>query len=62
MLQVFEDAYKSPLSLVIVDDVERLLGKFDCQMMCNWGVWDIGYLVYESALLDVWVQARFMEW
>jgi vesicle-fusing ATPase len=24
-LQVFEDAYKSPLSIVILDDIERLL-------------------------------------
>ena len=24
---MFEDAYKSPLSLVLVDDIERLLGK-----------------------------------
>jgi len=26
-MQVFEDSYKSPYSCVIVDDIERLLGK-----------------------------------
>jgi len=25
---VFDDAYKSPLSVIILDDVERLLGEF----------------------------------
>jgi len=28
LLQVFDDAYKSPLSVIILDDVERFLGEF----------------------------------
>ena len=27
---MFEDAYKSPLSCVVIDDIERLLGKWVC--------------------------------
>jgi len=29
---VFDDAYKSPLSVIIMDDVERLLGEFRLAM------------------------------
>lgn len=28
LTQIFEDAYKSQLSCVVVDDIERLLGEF----------------------------------
>ena len=34
-LQVFDDAYKSPLSLVIVDDIERLLGKYRLSLVID---------------------------
>jgi len=27
LFQIFEDAYKSPLSCIILDDIEGLLGK-----------------------------------
>lgn len=27
-LQVFEDAYKSPISCIVIDDIESLLGKW----------------------------------
>ena len=26
-IQVFEDAYKSPISCIVIDDIESLLGK-----------------------------------
>ena len=26
-MQVFEDAYKSPISCIVIDDIESLLGK-----------------------------------
>lgn len=32
--KVFADSYKSPLSVIVVDNLERLLGKFHVSTPC----------------------------
>jgi len=46
---VFDDAYKSPLSVIIMDDVERLLGEFRLAMTST----HKPYNNYDYAWLDL---------
>jgi hypothetical protein len=31
--KVFNDSYKSPLSVIVVDSIERILGKLECHVV-----------------------------
>ena len=38
--KVFTDSYKSPLSVVVVDSIERLLGKLSTQLVADMVDWN----------------------